>query len=361
MQKPYENLLGGVVEDRGYLRADIKDNSQQHSIFTLLNEKAEQSQLEEEAVCLGAINCSIDNGVPYLEGLSSCDRLLFSPWSVTQLSEKMQMGAAGYLKKCLQVNMSDLFVTNINRWLKRNEQKTVIFRIHRPTNTLRAVVSDRYGFFDHVDVMETVNDVLGNTTSLKIDSAFVSPDNMSLRLIDPTKIVIPGLGNNDGSSVGMHIRNGQTGQYCAELEFMVFTFTCSNGLFIGLDQSQVFKRKHFKIQREYFKEEFYRAVEKFPDYIAAVHTMVEKARNLSLHDIFLTSDDMVAFIRKHANLSTEQVEDISAIHTDAWDSSVWGLSGAVTEYAQRTHNTTLQYTLERAAGKMIEEGIRLAA
>lgn len=368
MTKSYEQLLGGTVEDRGLDR--FKLDQLQTKIFDDLVERAANVELVEEETKLGKLKVELDhNGNIY--GSIRRDRyphsktFTFSPWSIVQLSEKMKMGGAGYIKKCVTQGFNDLVPTNINRWLEKNNSKEVVLRIHEKTNTLRAIVSDKYGFFDHTDVLGCIKEVLSNGMAgeFKVESAIVTPDNMTLRIVDPKKVVVPGTGNNDGSSIGMSIRNGQTGQMCVSAEFMVYTFFCSNGIFIGADRTMMYSKKHYNVTRETFKEEFLKSIEKFPDYIAAVRNTLELARNISLSSIFDPhSDDGYVFLKKHTGLNAVEMEELLQVYQGSqWDSTVWGLAGAVTQYAQRVGNSARQYQLEQSAGKIVQDGLRLAA
>ncbi len=369
MTKSYEEILGGVVDDFGFAKFGSTKSTDQGAIMGQLLEAAKKVSLEEEDVTLGNVRVSLrGDGVPYLETLGG-RQFLFSPWAMTQLNEKMGMGASGYIKRCLYNDLNELVPININRWLEHNSSKQVVFRIHTNyttgTETIRAIVSDRYGFFDHLDMLECISEAIveGDTLKdgLQIASASITPDNMSLRIIDPTKVIIQGVGNDDGSTIGTNIRNGQTGQSRLNLEFMIYTYICSNGLFVGTDRSLVYSKKHYSIEREEFKEGFLRSIEKFPDYIAATYSLVELSRNIKLSDIFRTEDDIKAYLTKYLGLSDTQVEQVSSIQEASWESSVWGLSGAVTQYAQLVGNSSKQYDLEKAAGNMIEYGIRVAA
>lgn len=356
-----EVLLGGNVEDKGFRRVSIDSATHQLEALDNLMADATEVELEDELVKVRDCWVDIDGSIPMLHYYSydGEKELLFSPWALTQFCNKLGMNASGYMFKCLRNEMGWLVPTNINEWIKKAPQdKELFFRRHG--NTLRAVVSDRYGVFNHTDVVECLQDLI-RENDLRIDSVGMTPDNLNLRVISPSKIIVPGGGGNDGSSVGIAINNGQTGQVILGLEFMTYTFICSNGLFIGTDRSLMFRRKHFSISREEFRKDFLTAIEKFPDYIAAQSGVIEKARQTRLDRVFKTVDDQNDFLQKTLNISEDSVEDLNDILHHDWDYTLWGLSGAVTQYAQLANNSSRQTQLERIAGKIIEEGIKLAA
>ncbi len=357
MKTRYEVLLGGEVEDVGFSKFDMRKD--QEDVFEKMSETAKNLALNEVTSKLGDVKVYLGrDDYPFIE---IQDRPFhFSPWSLTQLSEKMSMGAAGYVKKCIMNGFNDLVPLNFNRWIERNKDKSLVFRYHDATDRLRAVVSESYGFFDHIDVFNSLFDVYkdGGLNDFKLESGSITPDNLHLRIVSPEKVILPGVGNNDGSSIGMSIRNGQTGQLCASADFMVYTFICSNGLFVGSDFSQVFHKKHFNIDHEEFKKGFSKSIEKFPDYIAATINTLEEARSTSVIDDEEVLGEMV---RRTVGLDREGLETLMHIFETDWDRSLWGLAGAVTQYAQLVGNAAKQYQLEQKAGNIIESGLRLAA
>lgn len=362
MTKTYEELLGGFPEDHGFER--FEEGDYVGKIFEGLLDDAENVKLDEMDVRLGDLHVSLrEDNTPVINCYNK--QFLFSPWALTQLTSNMKMSAAGYFKKCIQNNMAELIPHNLNKWLEKNSNKEVVFRYHTEQNgndRLRAVVSDRYGFFDHYHVMDSIHDLYeqGLFDGLNVDASYINPDNMSLRIIDPHKVIVSGVGNDDGSTIGMNIRNGQTGQNSVMVEFMVYTMICTNGLFIGKDRSRIYYQKHFNVSTEDFKEQFARSVERFPDYIAAVKEPIEKSRQLSLSRLFQSEDDIIDFVKLHTKLTKEDISQISNIHAQDWDDSLWGLSGAVTQFAQ-TKSAEHQYQLEQSAGDIINHGLRLVA
>lgn len=364
MKKTYEELLGGVVEDRGYHRFDLSKHSNKEALDILM-EEAEDVVLDEKAVQLKDIKVGLyDDGVPFAQvgsGFNSKE-FKFSPWAITQLSEKMNMGAAGYIKKCILNEMYDLIPANLNRWLQHSANKNVLVRYK--DDIIRAFLSDRYGIFDHIDavtvIKECFNDgVMGDS---KIGSAMISPDDMSIRTIDYSQAIVPDTHIQDGSGLGAHIRNGQTGRSCISTEFMVYTFFCANGLFIGKDRSMAYSQKHYNIEQDQFKKEFVRSIEGYPDYIAAVKQPLEEARKIPLQHLFdPVSDEWIHFVKTYTKLSKDQLIEVNTIRDNDWDNTLWGLAGAVTQYAQTVGNSARQYQLEKSAGEIIENGLRLAA
>jgi hypothetical protein len=355
-----EVLLGGVVEDTGFRRVPLNSDQHQSQMIDNLMEDATNVELEDELVRIR--DCRVDD-VPmihYRNRKGQERKLLFSPWALTQFCNKIGMNASGYMIKCIRNNMGYLVPSNINEWITQQvpHDKEVYFRRHK--DTLRAVVSDRYGVFNHTDVVECLQDSI-KENGLKVDSVQMTPDNLSLRVVAPEKVIVPGGGGNDGSSVGIAINNGQTGQVILGLEFMTYTFVCSNGLFIGTDRSLMFRRKHFSINKEDFRRDFLTAIEKFPTYIAAQSGILEKARQTRLTQVFRTEEDQNEFLQKNLKLSEDGVEDLNYILHHDWDNTLWGLSGAVTQYAQLVSNSVRQTQLERIAGKIIEDGLKIAA
>jgi hypothetical protein len=363
----FEVLLGGEQEDKGFSRMSIsEDDSLVPNVYRSLKESASENSLEEESVVIGDMEVVLnDNGVPHMRNKRTSELLSFSSWSFTQLSEKLGMGAAGYLKKCLTAGMNELVPENFNRWIEKHSSKELMFRTHtvdsNGVKSLRAIVSNRYGLFDHIDVVASLQNVLGRSTELRVDSSFMSPDNMSLRLVDPTRVINEGVGVGDGSVVGLSIRNGQTGQVSLEVEFMIYTLICTNGLFIGQDRGRMLYKKHYSIERADFEKSFVESIERFPDYIAAAHRTVEDARSVRLASIFDDEEAVRNYTKQVVGLSEDEASAVESIMKADWEMSLWGLSGAVTQFAQTIGSSERQYKVEQTAGKIITRGLQLVA
>lgn len=349
-------LLGDMVEDDNAVRVKIDRDVTRKSVLDI-QEKAEDiaSRFTDKFVSLGDIRIELSSdGVPYVSGLTE-DQVWFSPWAFSQISEKIGMGAASYMKKCLREGQNELVPLNMNRWISANRDKEVFVRLY-DDNVLKSVLSNKYVTFDHNDLLDKMFEVVG-TEQYLLESYVVTPDLMNVRLVDPEKLVTQreGTSGTDTSSVGMILKNGMTGMSSISVEFMIYTFACTNGLIISSDRGKMFSRKHFGIGRQDFENKIGQVLEMFPDYIASAKTGIEQARNtridleqrLELYDL----------MKKELSCGDKMVESIKLVMDQSWDRTAWGIAGAITEVAQ-TLKSERQYEFERFAGVLMQ---RLAA
>lgn len=275
----------------------------------------------------------------------------FTATSFGQLCEKSGMGVTSYMKKCITSGLPSLVPQNLNMWLMSQGNKELMVRFCG--NSVIAFLSNKYGVFDHGDALDCLSTALGKHSNYSIEAYALSVDNMSVRLVDTEQILIPDASHGrDRSTAGLIFRNGQTGRSLASIEFLVYTFACTNGLIVSQDRGIVYKRRHISIDRHDFTEQITATLEQFPAYVASARQDMEKARQVRI------SVDMHAAlkqqIQKGLSIGEETVEEIFDMMHNQWDDNAWGLSGAITEVAQK-FSAERQYQFEKYAGELVRQ------
>jgi len=348
-----ETLLNDVRDDRRLTRVGI-DAGSWNRVFGDVMRQVEDisSRYSDRRVKAGDVRVELtDNGVPFLYDKKRDEQLWFSPWAFAQMCDKLGMGATQYMKKCLKEGQNDLVPLNMNRWIERNRDKDLLMRLY-DGDLVKGILSGRYSMFNHDEVLGSLQQALGSGRYV-LESYAITPDNMQLRLVDPEKIIVQreNQQGTDRSSIGMIVRNGMTGMSSISIEFMIFTFICTNGLIIGADKGLVYQRKHYMIGREQFIEEVTKTFERFPEYVTAAKEDVEKARQVRL-DIERRVE-LFELIKKELRCGNEMMDKIKATMENKWDRTAWGLSGAITEVAQELPSER-QYEFEKFAGDLME-------
>lgn len=271
----------------------------------------------------------------------------------SQLCEKSGMGVTSYMKKCLaqSYQIASLVSENLNRWLGLQGDKKIMVRVCG--DTVIAVLSDKYGVFDHGDALDCLNKALGSSGQYQIEAHSLTVDTLSLRLVDTEKVVLHDASQGrDLSTAGMLYRNGQTGLSVASVEFMIYTFACTNGLIVSEDRGVVYRRKHISIDKEDFTRQIAATLEQFPAYVAEARKDMEQARLRRLQ-----VDEQVrlrAHLKTSLGVGEETVSEIFDVMEERWDTNAWGIAGAITEVAQK-FSVTRQYQFEKYAGELVRK------
>ena len=356
-QEMMDMLLGEKEEEEVLQRFQLDSGRSEEMIFNQAIEKVERisSRFKEVRVKTQDLRVKLDGfGVPVIECAVTDEEYYFSPWAFTQMADKIGMGAAQYLKKCLKQKENDLVPLNMNRWIGKNGDKDLLLRIY-DNNQVKGVLSSRYAIFNHDDVLNSMKDVLydGQNRGYQLESFSATPDNMQLRLVDPEQVIIQRErpGGTDRSTAGMIVKNGQTGMSSISIEFMVFTFACTNGLIVADDHGVAYRRKHYAVGRERFIEEVIQTFGRFPDYVEAAREDIERARSTRL-DIEKRVE-LFDLIKKELRCGNEMVDKIKNIMDSRWDRTAWGLPGAITEVAQEL-SSERQYQFENFAGNLMQ-------
>ena len=274
----------------------------------------------------------------------------FTTTSFGQLCEKSGMGVTSYMKKCITNRLPHLVPQNLNAWLKAQGSKELLVRFYK--NEVIAFLSNKYGVFDHGDALDCLINALGKNSTYKIEAHALDVDNMSVRLVDMEKIMIQDAsGGRDKSTAGLVFRNGQTGRSLASIEFMIYTFACTNGLVVAQDRGIVYKRRHISINKEEFTEQITATLEQFPAYVEMARKDMEQARQVRIS--VEMRENLRKQIQRGLSVGEDTVNEIFEVMDTQWDANAWGIAGAITEVAQK-FSADRQYQFEKYAGELVK-------
>ena len=347
-------LLNDVEDEVNLTRVGLETGSLGSTFLDALAQAEDiSSRFENRKIKIGNTVVDLDeHGTPILIDKEKDQALWFSPWAFAQLGDKLGMGATQYMKKCLLQGHNDLVPTNMNRWIDRNAEKELLVRIY-DGNLMKGILSTRYATLNHDDVLYSMQEVLGSG-QYALESYSITPDNMQLRLVDPEKVIVQRQTprGTDRSTAGMVVRNGMTGMSSVSVEFLVYTFFCTNGLVVADDRGMVYQRKHYAIDKDRFVAEVSETFEGFPDYVIAARDHIEIARNTRLD--LEKRIELFELVKKDLRCGDQMLEEIKDTMEKNWDRTAWGLSGAITEVAQKM-SSERQYEFERYAGALMHK------
>lgn len=271
----------------------------------------------------------------------------FTSTSFGQMASRVGMGGARFLKKSVEYGHGEEAIDLMNAWVRDTEKKEFLLRIYNDTQ-LRGFLSPMYTVFDHIDVIESMNEALPKDHDFIVDSYHMDPDSMELRLISPRPVMTE---TEEDATVGMIVKNGQIGNGSVSITFMVYTFACKNGLIVGPDNGVVYSRKHMNITRQEFKHDVAAVIEKFPNYVELAEESAKKAREYRIS--FENKEDLLDRVAREGRISEEDMEAIEKIFADKYNSNLLGLTSAITEVAQNK-SAEQQYQMEQYAGTLID-------
>lgn len=296
----------------------------------------------------------------------------FNGLAFQQFSQRLGSQGGAYFRHLVNNDMADLAAENMARWLEKNPDITFLFRYRNEgyrLPTIRAALSGRYSIVDHDMILNIVKRNL-DWEQFAIQAFSANPDAMYLRVIDTRRVFNVGK-EDDPHTVGMVIRNGQTGQNFLEIEFMIYRFVCSNGLVVGVDRGSVYRRKHIGIPTDQFAIRIREIVNGFSEYARVAKTSLELAKQIRLETaenakhtptkllakVLQTADvsagvrdELTAKFEAEVKLAQESGRQHKATQT------VFDLIGWITENVQK-YNADIQHSLEQAAGRVLMEAV----
>jgi hypothetical protein len=271
---------------------------------------------------------------------------------------------ATYYDRCLASD-PQLLAHNVNTWLARSDEQRLVRTLD---GRVRGWLSNRYRVIDNATVAAAVLPILlAKGSGLRVESCEVTEKKLYIKVVN-TRLTAD-VKKGDPVQAGIVISNSEVGCGAFKIEGFVLILVCDNGAILpdaGL--------RKYHIGRQ--TEELETAQEVFSDDTRAAD---DRALMLKMRDVVSASFDEAKF-RQTAKLLTvtannkierDPVEALDAaievlklgdkhkpgILTElikGHDLSQWGLSNAITAYAQSKDLDYEQATeLERAGGEII--------
>lgn len=272
---------------------------------------------------------------------------------------------AGIPKKYVDLMAAEapeLLAQNLNHWLQAGGETRLVRTLD---GQARAFLSHRYRVLDNVDVVGAVLPTLAER-GVEFVSQAVTPDHLYLKAVSRKKTFEVRKG--DKVQFGVVVSNSEVGLGAVHVDPLVYTLTCLNGATIAAAGL-----RKFHIGRK--AEELEESVEVFQDDTRAAD---DKAFFLKLRDVVTAAldeaqmtevlaavsagatrrlgqgrkiEEVVEVTAKRFALNETEADGVLRRLIDGADLTQWGLSSALTLYAQDDKLTYERATeLERAGG-----------
>lgn len=269
---------------------------------------------------------------------------------------------AAYYNKMLTEHPG-LLVQNLNEWLHRKADQRMVRTLW---GTARAFLSSRYRRIDNMQIAEIVLPELQKIEGAIFESCQITDSRMYLKVVNPRlqTEVSPG----DIVQSGVIISNSEVGQGSVSIQPLIYRLVCSNGMVVN--DAKASRRHIGKNNALDGNTELYA-----PDTLEAMDTaFVKQIRDTVAAAVDQTRFDKVIDIMrnaKDAKLNTADIPNLVQLTGKTFgitenerggvlqhliegnDLSLYGLSNAVTRYAQDVDSYDRSTELEGVGYKIL--------
>ncbi len=268
-----------------------------------------------------------------------------------QLCAKLGINAQ-FMAKC----PAELQSKNINHFLaqKRAEQteKGMLWRLvglpGGEAHSCRAVLSGKYGIFDHHEVLDIIDDT--GFQNFEVKHSHHSMENMHLRIVHAQKFEV----GDHVFQLGLRIRNSEVGQRLIEYAYMLYEQICTNGMMATLGHLLHFKKRHVgEIDREVILNEMQEARAQAPDAMKLIREQMERVNRAPIaEEDWLRVENALG---KRATLKLRSDNEVTKP-----DATVLDLTRVLTEHSQ-TFSQDRRELMDETAGAIATYAARRAA
>lgn len=280
----------------------------------------------------------------FLPGLGN-EGLSIGGLALEQMATKSEIPLS-YQRSLLAKGETDLLAHNINRLHKQFPANRMVRALD---GKARAFMSDKYKRIDNFPVLETILPAIAEKgQDLKIESCDVTDNRMYLKVISPKLQGEVKVG--DAVQAGIVIRNSEVGLGSWNMQMLLYTLECMNGMIVGKDVTPGIQRRHIgKRQNEgilYREDTIYADQQAFALQVRDTFNSIldegnfrktlEMLRETTTRQIAPRADPAKVIIELGKEVGFSQSEGSSIMQhlIRGGDLSQYGLANAVTRYAQ---------------------------
>lgn len=363
MNNRIERLVHG--DQRGRLQREMPgtDETFRSKYKYLLGQATEiQDNMTDYTRKFRDLRVELYKGMPSLVDRQSLTMFELSGTGFSQFASRVSGGGIAYFKKCLEKDMPELVVDNLNRWLEKSASNELFLRTYK--GELIAALTTSYTKVDHREVLEGMFTGLHTTPLAGIEEQFdierftIDEHDMEIRLVDKMHSVVDETAGRELSRPGFVLGNGQTGRKAVTIDYMVYTLVCSNGLFIGKNKGRLFYRKHTGWEDWKFKSQIRDTVSQVRDFTDYAQQTIDAARRFKEDEIKHRfggdkwEEVLGDYLQDKTGLDEDEVDLIFKEWQEKYELNLWGLTSAVTEYAQK-FNHERQREIEQEIGRVV--------
>ena len=316
----------------------------------LVDEVKRQSEVKQDYL-VHAANLQMESHghPPILRLLDNQGMDCIEPMEIYQTAHR-QFGAylgipASYYGRMLEKD-PDLLTANVNKWLALSEEPRLLRTLD---GAARAFLSNRYWCVDHLELLQVVLPILGESQDMEIKDCGLTDSKMYIHVVSKRlrEDVVPG----DTVQYGFVIANSEIGMGAVVVHPMLFRLVCSNGMVSSKPLGNGKRRIHRGKSNElagYVQEYQPIGVEKNAEFLtqlqdtmhdaitgAKFQMLVEQMRES--RNAAIETEDLPGLLKAvGSNFGIQEKEQggvLQHLLTDA-DMTLYGLANAVTRYAQ---------------------------
>ena len=296
------------------------------------------------------------------------EKIPLEPLTVNSIAHQ-QLGTfteipAAYYNKMLTEHPS-LLIQNLNEWIHRKPDQRMVRTLY---GTARAFLSNRYRRIDNMQIAEIVLPELQKIEGAIFESCQLTDSRMYLKVVGPRlqAEVAPG----DIVQSGVIISNSEVGQGSVAIQPLIYRLVCSNGMVVN-DAGARASRRHVGRQNELDGNvELYASdtleamdaafIKQIRDTVAAAvdQTRFDKVVDLmkNARDAKLNTQDipnLVQLTGQKFGITESERGGVLQHLIEGNDLSLYGLSNAVTRYAQDVESYDRSTELEGVGYKIL--------
>jgi len=298
----------------------------------------------------------------------------------SQLSSRLDIPKRYYDRMRSENNLHVLDY-NVNHWLHSNNKNYLLRTFvdkDKNEGVARAILSDRYNVLDNYDVMlATLDAIRDSGLNVQIESGDITDRKFFMRFTLPDIEVqapeilknyrVPKGGNqNNGIITGFVVSNSETGYGKFSISPRAVVLACRNGMifkndafekthlgakmdkFSTIDWSENTRQKNYELVISQVKD----AIKTYSsqEYLGAkIHELIEKG-NQQLDNPMET----VKNVTKHLSISEDKEKSILNYFIQGGDTNAFGVSQALTYYAQHDATPEERYEIETQSVDILE-------
>lgn len=288
------------------------------------------------------------------------------PLAHRQIGERINIPARYYDRMLTEAPA--LLATNVNHWFAEHPEDRLVRTLD---NRARAFLSNRYRRLDNLPMMmESVMPVLEEHGDLEIQSCEITDHRLYLKITTPR---IQGeVKKGDIVQAGIIVANSEVGKGAIDVDPLIFTLACLNGLVVPRSLGNGMKRYHVgrrigsgeEAAAEFFTDETIEA----DDHVFWLKTrdVIKGALDQAIFERTVNSmresaeraitGDPVAAVRLLADrfsLTDTETSGITSTLFKHEEGTQYGLLNAVTRYSQQVESYERATELERIGGEIL--------
>lgn len=255
----------------------------------------------------------------------------------------------------------ELLARNINHWLQQNNETRLVRTMD---NSARAFLSHRYRIIDNIDVVEAVLPIFAERGITTV-SQEVTDSHIYLKAVNTRKTVE--IKRGDKVQFGVVISNSEVGLGAVHVDPLVYTLACLNGAIIadaGLRKFHIGRRmQELDETAEVFKDDtvaadnkaFYLKLRDVTEaafdeaHMGEVLQAIEAGQDRKIGD-GKRLEEVIEVTSEKYGLNDHESDGVLRRLIEGHDLTQWGLSSAITLFAQQVKTYERATELEKLGG-----------